>query len=131
MNATLSSLEDKSSILYEGRAKKSFFEDIAAMQKEDWRARLSTALEKSDKSKRAVSLAAGLGPGYIHSILSEGKDPTVDNLIAVANALDVSVSYLLYGYDLTPETEKILSLLEKNPEARAGVFRILRSLQDN
>lgn len=100
--------------------------DIAAMADNDWRARLTTALEKSGKTKRAVSLEAGRGPGYLHSILAEGKDPTVDNLIQVCQALGVSLSYVLYGVDLSPETEEVLSLLERHPAARAGILQILR-----
>lgn len=96
------------------------------MIEDGWKTRLEEALEKSGRSKRSVSLAAGLGPGYVHSILKEGKDPTIENLIAVANALEVSLSYLLYGYDVSKETEEILSLLEKRPQQRAAILQLLR-----
>lgn len=91
-----------------------------------WKTRLEEALEKSGRSKRSVSLAAGLGPGYVHSIIKEGKDPTIENLMAVANVLNVSLSYLLYGYEVSKEAEEILSLLERKPQQRAAILQLLR-----
>ncbi len=127
MRRKISSKADMSSIHYEGRALVSEIEDIAAMETGDWRARLETALKKSGKSKRAVSLAAGLGAGYMHSILAEGKDPTIDNLIAVCNEVGISLSAVLYGYDLTAENEEILRLLQaSSPAAREGLLAVLR-----
>lgn len=131
MSAIISSKEDKSSILEEGRAKKVAFGQYPPMIENGWKARLEEALEQSGRSKRSVSLAAGLGPGYVHSILKEGKDPTIENLIAVANALNVSLSYLLYGYDVSKEAEEILSLLEKRPHQRSAILQILRDQATN
>lgn len=124
--ARISSIADMSSILYEGRARISEIEDIRRMETGDWRARLAAALEASGKSKRSVSLAAGLGPGYVHSILKEGKDPTVDNLISVCREIGVSLSSVLYGVEMAPETEEILQLLEKSPDSRDGLLKLLR-----
>ncbi|OMP69950.1 transcriptional regulator [Agrobacterium tumefaciens] len=92
----------------------------------DWRARLQDALEASGKSAREVSLAAGKGPGYVHSILKEGKEPTVDNLIAICSVLNVSLSQVIYGIEMSAETAEILSLLENSPNARDGILKILR-----
>lgn len=92
----------------------------------DWRARLAEAVEKNDKSARAISLAAGLGPGYVHSILKEGKDPTVDNLLAIAKQVNLSLSYLIYGVDLSRESEELLQLIQERPHSRRAVLDILR-----
>lgn len=97
------------------------------MQTGTWRDRLNDALTSKGLSKRAASIAAGLGPGYVHSILAEGKDPSVDNLVAVCKVAGVSVAFVLYGIEMSPETERILRLLEVNPEARDGVLRILEA----
>lgn len=40
---------------------------------EDWRVRLAQKIEESGKSMRAISLACGKAPGYVHSILKDGK----------------------------------------------------------
>jgi len=126
MTTNLSSLADKSSLLEGGRAKISDSEDIHAMQKTDWRDRLTEAVSKSPKSARAISLAAGLGPGYVHSILKEGKDPTVDNLLAIAEQVNVSLSYLMYGLDVSRDTEELIQLIEQRPRLRPAVLEILR-----
>lgn len=77
-------------------------------------------------SSRAVSIAAGNGPGYVHSILTEGKDPSVSNLIAICEVLGVSLSKILYGFDISPETEEILARLEGDPSARPALLALLR-----
>lgn len=93
-----------------------------------WRERLAAALEASGRSKRSVSLAAGLGAGYVHSILAEGKDPTVDNLTAVCREAGVSLSTVLCGIEMSPETEEIVGLLERlSPARRAALLQFLRS----
>ncbi|MEH3111531.1 MAG: helix-turn-helix transcriptional regulator [Agrobacterium cavarae] len=97
------------------------------MENTDWRARLRDAMERRGMSAREVSLAAGKGQGYLHSILKEGKDPTVDNLVAVCKVLDVTLAEIIYGIEMSPETAEILSLLEGSPEARDGVLKILRN----
>lgn len=100
--------------------------DTLGMMTESWKKRLEDAIKNSGKSMRAVSLAAGLGPGYVHSILKDGRDPTIENLISVAGVIDVSLSYLLYGYDVSPETEEILQLLESQPSHRGAILQLLR-----
>lgn len=96
------------------------------MGNDDWRARLQKAIDDSGMSYRAVSLAANKGPGYIHSILNEGKDPSVVNLIAVCGVVKVSLSYVLYGFEMSPETEEILALLQDDPEKRPAILALLR-----
>lgn len=96
------------------------------MENDDWRTRLTTTMARKEISARALSLSAGCGPGYVHSILKEGKDPTIERLRAVADQLDVTVSHLLYGIDVSPETAEVVQLLEDNPEKRQGILAILR-----
>ena len=96
------------------------------MADNDWRTRLDEAIRKSGKSRRAVSLEAGRGAGYVHSLLAEGKDPTVDNLMQVCEAVGASAAFILYGVDISPETEEVIRLLERNPAAREGILTILR-----
>ena len=51
--------------------------------------------DELEMSDRAVSLKAGLGAGYVHSIKSEGKSPTLATLEKLAQALDTTVDVLL------------------------------------
>lgn len=105
----------------------SSFADNQAMTEGTWRTRLATAIKEKNLSMRAVSLAAGKGPGYIHSILVEGKDPSVDNLAEVCRIVGLTLPFALYGYSLTPETERFLRLLEQKPQMREGMLKLLEA----
>ncbi len=100
--------------------------DIVYMRHDSWRDRLTAAITKSGKSLRAVSLEAGLGPGYVHSILKDDKDPTIDRLLAVCDAVPVSPIHVLLGVEAAPDDVTILRELHANPTARAGILAILR-----
>lgn len=93
-----------------------------------WRDRLRATMKAKKVSARSLSLAAGRAPGYVHGILGEGKDPSVDNALAICSELGISLTYLVYGFDVSPETEEILALLADHPEARAGILQILRGM---
>lgn len=92
-----------------------------------WRDRLAEAIERDGRSQRAVSIAAGLGPGYINALFREGREPTVGHAIRVCEVLGISLSWLLYGIDMSPESEEILRLLEDHPDEREGILQILRA----
>lgn len=92
----------------------------------DWRARLRQVLTEKSLSMRKVSLEAGLGPGAVHSWLSEGKDPSVTNLMDVARVIGVTLVWLTKGYDITPKGEEILSRLENDPDREDSVLTLLR-----
>lgn len=102
------------------------------MSNQDWRGRLAAAIAKSGRSEREISLSAhppgkaSLGPGYVHSILKVGKDPTVGNLQAICDAVGVSIYYVLGGFDITPEREEFLRLLvDADPKDVDAVERLL------
>lgn len=97
------------------------------MKNGEWRYRLAEALASSGKSKRAVSLESGNGPGYMHSILSEGKEPTVQNLIDVCNAIGVSPVYILHGFEASPDEAELLRLIQNNPSKRDAIISLLAS----
>lgn len=61
----------------------------------DWRTRLDERRKATGRSMRDVSLKAGLGPNFMHEVVTKGKEPSIGNLIAVASELDTSVSQLL------------------------------------
>jgi ribonucleoside-diphosphate reductase alpha chain len=62
---------------------------------------IRTIAEPLELSDRAISLKAGLGAGYVHSIKAEGKSPTLVSIEKIAGALGVLSSRLL-GEDDTP-----------------------------
>lgn len=95
------------------------------MSTEAWKERLAAAIVASGKSKRAISQASGNGPGYVHSILSEGKDPKITNLMAVCDAIPASIIYILHGHDVTPEDAEILELLHRHPDKRSAIQSLI------
>lgn len=86
------------------------------MGTKEWQRRLEAAIRDSGRSQREISLAAGLGPGYVHSIFKENKDPTIGNLLRVCLALDVSIYRILGGFDMTREDEEFLKLVSSADE---------------
>ena len=80
-------------------------------------------------TQRSVSLKAGLGAGYVNSLVKEGKDPAVDHVLRICAALDVSAAYILFGFNVTPETERIMRAVEDSPERRKAL-RSFRSSRD-
>lgn len=89
------------------------------------RTRLAQALKDRGLSKRSVSLKTELGPGYLHSILEENKQPSVGNLAKICSSVGVSLSYILYGIELSEETERLIALIEANPAKRDGILALL------
>jgi transcriptional regulator with XRE-family HTH domain len=95
---------------------------------EKWRKRLAAAVKDSGRSARDISLAAGLAHGYVHSLLGkEQKDPSVQNLQRVCDELGVSLSYIWFGFDMTPEAEEFLRHFEAaSPERRRAMLALFR-----
>lgn len=92
------------------------------MADKSWRERLLQAIEDKQTSMSAVSQAIGRSPGYLYGILKEGKEPTVDNLVKVVDELGVSLTWLLFGDDTSPEAEKLLRLYSGLSAAQKADF---------
>lgn len=122
---TISAIADTSSACYRGRAKKRRYGIAAGMENETWRTRLEARIAQDGRTMRDVSLSAGLSAGYVHGILKDGKDPTIDRLSAVARALNVSLAYVLVGVNISPEAEEIVRVLEEDPVRRDAVLSLL------
>jgi ribonucleoside-diphosphate reductase alpha chain len=99
------------------------------MENGAWRDRFAEAVGRSKKSMRQISLEAGRAAGYLYGIIKEGKDPTVDNLVAVLDVLDVSVSWIIAGVQVNPDEEELLRLYASLPdEARVALRQIAESI---
>ena len=96
---------------------------------EDWRVRLAQKIEESGKSMRAISLACGRAAGYVHSIMKDKKDPRAEALAEVCAEAGTSISYVLYGIDISAEGEKFLKLFSQaSPDMRAAILTLLRAI---
>jgi transcriptional regulator with XRE-family HTH domain len=99
------------------------------MAQDEWRKRLQEAVEKSGKSLRAVSLAAGCSPGYLHGILNSNKEPTLTRLIKLCGVLNVSVTFVALGVAWSPQQERLLLLMSELPdEQKALLLDLAKSL---
>ena len=63
----------------------------------EWRDRLLKAIEKDERSPRAISLAAKLGPNYLAQMIERGTAPSTTALVSLCDVLGVSVTYLFMG----------------------------------
>lgn len=79
---------------------------------------------------REVSLASGAAAGYLHGVLEAGKDPTVERLLALCDAIPVSAIFVLYGVDAQPGDIAILRALQERPETRQGILALLGAQRD-
>lgn len=98
---------------------------------QNWRKRLIEAIEKDERSYRALSLDAGLGPNYVNQLLApNSRGPTASALIKLLNALKVSPTYIITGSPLSPEMEELLDLAARmSPDSREKLIDFLRSEQ--
>lgn len=62
-----------------------------------WRERLQTEVNRRRISMRAASLAAGLGQNYLREVLSDGKEPTINNLFAICAGAGIDIHFILFG----------------------------------
>ena len=93
----------------------------------DWRVRLAQKIEESGKSMRAISLACGRGPGYVHSIMKDGKSPSAEALAEVCAEAGTSVSYVLHGIDIFAEEELVELFSQASPDVRNAILTLLRA----
>lgn len=89
--------------------------------------RLAAAIQASGRSERDISIAAGLSHGSLNSLTKNKRDPGVETLAQICNELGVSLSYILYGVDVSPEAERLLSLIDQNPDRRDAILALLKS----
>ena len=98
---------------------------------DDWRVRLAQKIEESGKSMRAISIASGRAAGYVFSIMKEKKNPRAEALAEICAEAGTSVSYVLYGIDISAEEEEFLKLFSQaSPEVRAAILTLLRARTD-
>lgn len=90
------------------------------------RTRLSQAIKDKRMSMRQVGLDAGLSVSAVHGIIKLNRDPGAENLVKICDVIGVTVSWVMYGYNITPEAEEVLHLLQENPAKRGAILQLLR-----
>lgn len=125
MPPIISAIADRSSGLYKSRA---FFDAAlidGSMTRDSWRERLEAAAAEDNRSFREISLAAGLSHGYLHGILRDNKEPTLDRFSKICKELNKSTAFILLGANISAETEEIIKALEDHPDKRAAILSLL------
>lgn len=99
------------------------------MRYENFTTRLMNAIDADGRSDRAISLAAGLGENYVNQMRLYGKEPSIICAGKLADALNVSLAYVLLGTEITRRDEEFVQLLrEVPPHGRQAVLQLLRSM---
>lgn len=81
-----------------------------AMADSSWIERLSQALTEKRVSMRELSLAMGRAPGYVHSLVKDAKQPSINNMVAMSDKLGVSLMWLVFGIEMSGDAERLLRL---------------------
>ena len=93
-----------------------------------WRDRLRNAVAESGRSMRDISLHSGLSPGYVYSILEEGKEPTIERLMRVSDELNVSLFKILYGFEMNGDSVELLRLYATlTPDQRRAFLQMAKA----
>lgn len=89
------------------------------------RNRLAHALQEAGLSKRAASLNAGVSAGYVHSILEGVAEPTVAKLARICEANNLSLAYVIFGVELSPDAQKLLQIAQSDPKKMESLLSLL------
>lgn len=90
------------------------------------RERLMSAMRSKGYSMRKTSLESGLSETAFHGIVKLGRDPGTQTLAKICKTLDISMSWALFGVDVSPEAEEALRLLQENPSKHTAMLQLLR-----
>jgi len=98
--------------------------------KQTWTDRLKQAIKDDGRSKRRLSLDAGLGPNYIEQTFSRGSSPVQEKLAAILDALGPEAALFVYtGVRADAQTIQMLDYLAEAPEdLRNSTLELLKNL---
>lgn len=95
-----------------------------------WLSRIGGAIERDGRSKRAISMAAGLGVNFVSDLLKGEKTPGIDSLRRLCVELKVSLPWVLTGVDMTPDAQEMLAILSQlSPEHQVMILDLARGLK--
>jgi transcriptional regulator with XRE-family HTH domain len=86
------------------------------MPNRTWRQRLQQVADRDGRKLRAISLAAGLPPASLWEMLYTPKQPGIERLQAICGALNIPLSYIMEGIEVTPETDRLLKAWARLPK---------------
>lgn len=93
-----------------------------------WRTRLADAILGSGLKLAEISRRAGVGRNYVQQMTKYEKNPRTDYVIRVCQALNVSLSYIFAGLEISSGTEELVQRFQALPEKeQEGFLTYLRS----
>lgn len=96
-----------------------------------WFDRLKEAIEVSGISKKRLSKAAGRGQNFVQQMLKDGKQPGIENLSGLLEALGQEATiYVLTGERITPDQWEFVKLFSSisDPESQDHAIAVLEAL---
>lgn len=80
------------------------------------------AIERDGRSDRVICAAIGRSGSYLNGILRGGKEPGIESMVRLAETLNISLSWLMFGIELDGDAEKLLRLFTSLSATRRKSF---------
>lgn len=103
-----------------------------------WLNRLVAEIEKrhadgTGVSLRKISTEAGLGPNFVSQLMADNwKEPSFGRVVKLCDYMDISVTYIVTGAEMSHMQEQMLSQLAAMPEhQQRSVVGLLRTLSSD
>lgn len=98
--------------------------------KPKWLYRLLGEIYLSPRSLRETSNLAGFGVNYLSQLSSENfKEPSFSRVVVLCDVLDVSITYIVTGAEMTRLFEELAQCLSPLPQEQQESFlALLRTL---
>lgn len=95
-----------------------------------WFARLIEVIERDDRSYRAISLAANLGPNFVQQMIKVGKSPGTDKVSALLATFPRGAAlYVVTGIQVSGEDLEFLrEFSSRDPQAKKTLLDLLRQM---
>lgn len=87
--------------------------------------RLHQSLKDASISLRAASINAGVGTGYVQHLVTSDVEPSISKLATICEKNGISLAFVLLGLDLSPQKQRLLDLIEKDPSKLESLLVLL------
>ncbi len=100
---------------------------LSRMDSNGWKQRLWSAIDADERTDRALSLAAGLGPNYVQQMRDRGGAPKIDAAEKLCAVMGISLLYVMTGLPIDEEGEELIRLAAgSSPSQRHHLVQLLR-----
>lgn len=98
-----------------------------------WFSRLNGAIDEALVQKRfslrSLSMKAGYSPNYVGQMRRDTKGPSAEAVVRLAAALDVSLTWIFLGVEMSPSDERLLALAASlSEDQKSKLLELLQSV---